>query len=230
MEKKMVKTLAFDVYGTLIDTHGVVAELQKLVGDRAMVFSELWRGKQLEYSFRRGLMRNYKNFGQCTSDALEYSCLVFGCEFTKEQKQQLLDIYKVLPVFLDVRDALETLKNMDYRLYAFSNGTQEAVKNLLINADIDNYFIDIVSVDEVSTFKPNPDVYQHFLRRAGSMPDDTWLISSNAFDVTGAISAGLKSAWIKRSANAVFDPWDISPTITVSGLVELEEQLSQHQI
>lgn len=225
----MVKTLAFDIYGTLIDTHGVVVELQKLVGDRAMVFSELWRDKQLEYSFRRGLMCNYKNFAECTRDALEYCCLMFDCDLSNEQKQQLMSRYAVLPAFPDVREGLEQLKDAGFRMYAFSNGARAAVESLLENADIENYFIDIVSVDEINTFKPNPKVYHHFLQRADTKAEDTWLISSNAFDVTGAISAGLKSAWIKRSSNAIFDPWDISPTFTVSDLSGLKTELLAHK-
>jgi 2-haloacid dehalogenase len=73
----MSVTLAFDVYGTLIDTQGVVSKLQELVGDKATSFSQTWREKQLEYTFRRGLMQNYQNFSVCTSNALDYTCTFY---------------------------------------------------------------------------------------------------------------------------------------------------------
>ena len=81
----MQVTLAFDVYGTLIDTHGVVSSLQVLIGKKATNFSQTWREKQLEYSFRRGLMQNYETFSVCTSNALDYTCTFYECELTKNK-------------------------------------------------------------------------------------------------------------------------------------------------
>ncbi len=104
--------------------------------------------------------------------------------------------------------------------------TADAVRGLLQNAGIDGLFDDVVSTDEVRSFKPNPGVYAHFLRRAGATGAEAWLISSNPFDVTGAISAGMRAAWVKRSPSAVFDPWEIQPTITIGGLAELPEALA----
>ena len=127
----MAVTLAFDVYGTLIDTHGVVAKLEQIVGDRATDFSSTWRDKQLEYSFRRGLMQNYENFAVCTRDALEYTCDRYGLAIGQEDKRALLDIYRELPAFDDVEGALADLAARDCRLFAFSNGSAEAVETLL---------------------------------------------------------------------------------------------------
>ena len=87
----MTTTLAFDVYGTLIDTHGVVTALQKTVGDQALQFSQTWRDKQLEYSFRRGLMQNYQSFSVCTRQALDYTCARFKAPLTDDEKRDLLD-------------------------------------------------------------------------------------------------------------------------------------------
>ncbi|MEJ2142831.1 MAG: haloacid dehalogenase type II [Gammaproteobacteria bacterium] len=221
----MVKTLAFDIYGTLIDTHGLTLTLQGMTGNKARVFSQLWRDKQLEYSFRRGLMRNYQDFSQCTRDALEYCDLSLGTGLNEQQKQTLLKSYSTLPVFDDVKEGLESLSASDNKLYAFSNGTQSAVEKLLANAGIEKYFIDIVSVDEIKTFKPNPDVYQYFLQCADSQAKESWLISSNAFDITGSISAGMNAAWLQRSPDMIFDPWDIQPTVTITNLQNLDAAL-----
>lgn len=222
----MAKTLAFDIYGTLIDTQGVRLALQGMIGEQAILFSQMWRDKQLEYSFRRGLMRNYRDFAQCTRDALEYCNLILGTELDGQQKNNLLQSYSALPAFDDVIEGLETLLTDEFRLYAFSNGSHSAVQALLINAGIDKYFIDIISVDEIKSFKPDPDVYRHFLKRTGAKTEDSWLVSSNTFDITGAISSGMNAAWLQRSADMVFDPWDIQPTVTVNSMHDLLDALA----
>ena len=222
----MAITLAFDVYGTLIDTHGVVAKLEEIVGDRAKDFSSTWRDKQLEYSFRRGLMQNYQNFAICTRDALDFTCERYAVDMTPGQKQALLDVYRELPAFDDVEDALADLAARDCRLFAFSNGSAEAVETLLSAAGIRDRFLGVVSCDDVRSFKPNPAVYAHFLRQVQASGDSAWLISGNPFDVIGAISAGMRGAWVQRSADAVFDPWGIEPTVTVTSITELADAIA----
>ena len=225
----MATTLAFDVYGTLINTHGVLAQLQTMIGDKAYAFSTTWREKQLEYSFRRGLMKNYVPFTECTRQALDYSCLYYQIELSPSQKIALLESYKTLPAFEDVQQGLVNLKAKGYRLFAFSNGTGPAVQQLLQTAGILDFFEGIVSADEIKTFKPNPEIYLHFLSRTDSIANNTWLISSNPFDVTGAISAGLKAAWIKRSEASVFDPWEIQPNVISTDLIGLETALGSFE-
>ncbi len=164
----MAVTLAFDVYGTLINTHGVVTALQALVGTKALDFSQTWRDKQLEYSFRRGLMQNYVNFAACTQQALDYTCAYYLADFDEKQKDSLLALYSVLPAFNDVKKALQLLKETDFRLFAFSNGKTDALEKLLTAAGIRDSFLDIISVDDLKSFKPNPGVYSHFLRKSGA--------------------------------------------------------------
>lgn len=223
----MAITLAFDVYGTLIDTHGVVLELEKLIPEKAFDFSRCWRDKQLEYSFRRGLMQNYRNFAVCTKDALNYTCDFFHVEFTTSQKEHLLAAYRVLPAFDDVGTGLQRVKEAGYRMFAFSNGSVEAVTRLLVSAGIRDLFDGVVSVDEVRSFKPNPAVYSYFLRHSGTAGNEAWMISSNPFDVIGAISAGMRAAWVRRSAEIIYDPWGIEPTVTVSDLGDLAEAIAE---
>jgi 2-haloacid dehalogenase len=218
-------TLAFDVYGTLINTHGVVSALEELVGDQAKAFSNTWRNKQLEYSFRKGLMQNYETFAVCTSQALDYTCTCYAAKLSNGQKKELMNLYRVLPAFDDVEKGLQQLKNSGFRLYAFSNGAADALEVLLNNAGIRDLFLGVVSVDDIKSFKPNPAVYSHFLRQSKSTGGSAWLISSNPFDVIGAISAGMKSAWVRRSPEAIFDPWGIEPTITVNNLLELDSKI-----
>jgi 2-haloacid dehalogenase len=221
----MAITLAFDVYGTLIDTHGVVTKLEELLGDRARDFSSTWRDKQLEYSFRRGLMQNYENFAVCTRDALDYTCSRFAVDIPPDQKRALLETYRELPAFDDAEPALTDLRARDCRLFAFSNGAAAAVETLLSAAGIREHFLGVVSCDDVKSFKPNPAVYAHFLSRADATGNEAWLISGNPFDVIGAISAGMRAAWVRRSEDSIFDPWGIEPTVTVTSLRDLADAI-----
>lgn len=223
----MPLTLAFDVYGTLIDTHGVVTKLKWMVGDKARDFSHTWREKQLEYAFRRGLMQLYEDFSVCTRDALEFTCAFHDTPLTDAQKGELLAHYQTLPAFDDVKEGLALLSGAGHSLFAFSNGSREAVTSLLANAEIGSYFLDVISVDSLKSYKPNPAVYSHFLRETGCAGCDAWLVSSNPFDVIGAISAGMRGIWLQRQAGQPFDPWGIEPTITLSSLRDIEGQLAR---
>jgi len=170
-------------------------------------------------------MQNYVNFSVCTSHALDFTCTFYIVDISNKQKNKLLGIYSILPAFSDVEDSLSNLQTANIRLYALSNGTADAVEKLLVNANVRDYFLDIVSVDDLKIFKPNPAIYKYFLKKTGSTANDTWLISSNPFDVIGVISAGMKAAWIKRSDDMLFDPWKIQPTVTVNILFELEKTI-----
>jgi 2-haloacid dehalogenase len=221
---KMKKVLAFDVYGTLIDTHGVLALLETMMSSDALVFSNTWRAKQLEYSFRRGLMELYQDFSLCTRDALNFTCEHLQIFLSEKQKRQLLDSYTSLPSFNDVDTGLASLAK-DYELVAFSNGEKSSVEALLKNANILDYFTHLITADEIKTFKPSPRIYQHLLTRTNAVADNTWLISSNPFDVIGAKSQQLHGAWVKRSDSQAFDPWGIAPDLIIKQLDELKNKL-----
>jgi 2-haloacid dehalogenase len=222
----MTITLAFDVYGTLINTSGVNDLLKQYIDDKTELFMELWRSKQLEYSFRRGLMKRYEKFSVCTRNALDYSDAYLNTGLTEDQKKSLMQKYRVLPAFSDVKESLIKLKTSNCRMFAFSNGFGEDVKNLLKNAGIEKYFEGVISVDDIKTFKPNPDVYAHFLSTTGSTAAESWLISGNPFDVIGAGSVGMNSVWVQRNPKTVFDPWEIEPTVTITCLTDLYDSLS----
>ncbi len=221
----MKPTLAFDVYGTLIDTSGVYQALRGLVGKDAHAFMETWRNKQLEYSFRRGLMNAYVDFSICTQEALKFCCLQFHVNLEAEQQRVLLDAYTILPTFGDVPAALSHLQEVAYPMFAFSNGSAKAVTGLLENSGIGHFFQGVVSVESIKTFKPNPRVYQHFNDSTNSEKSNSFLISGNPFDVIGAVSYGMKAIWVQRSPAKVFDPWGITPTATIGQLTELKSVL-----
>ncbi len=214
-------TLGFDIYGTLVDPLALAESLTALVGEQAIRFAELWRSKQLEYAFRRGLMRRYVDFDVCTRQALRYTQQALRCELLDSDRDRLLEAYLYLPLFPEIATSLDTLKTQGHRLVAFSNGVEASIRALLANAGVLSRLEDVVSVDDLRTFKPDPEVYAYLARRTGRALGETWLISSNAWDVLGAKAAGLRAAWIKRQPEAVFDPWDIEPDVVVNDLDEL---------
>ena len=213
--------LGFDVYGTLVDPLAMAEPLRALVGEQADRFAVLWRSKQLEYSFRRGLMRRYVDFDACTRQALRYTQQTLRCELPESDRDRLLEAYLYLPLFPEVTASLTALKAQGHRLVAFSNGVEASIRALLANAGVLPLLEDVVSVDDLRTFKPDPAVYEYLAKRTGRAPAETWLVSSNAWDVIGAKAAGLRAAWVKRQPDAVFDPWDVEPDVVVSGLDEL---------
>jgi FMN phosphatase YigB (HAD superfamily) len=126
-----------------------------------------------------------------------------------------------LPPFPDAAPGLAFARRGGHFLAAFSNGEEEAVRGVLQNADLLLLLDDVVRADEVKTIKPDPTVYAHAVERLGQTADVTWLVSSNPFDIIGAKTAGLRTAWIKRDPNGVFDPWGVEPDLVLSGLDQL---------
>ena len=110
---------------------------------------------------------------------------------------------------------------------ALSNGSSAAIQQLLEQASLVQHFVDLLSVEDVHTFKPDAAVYRHFLNKAGCQPQSAWLISANSFDVIGAVSAGLQSVWLQREKSAIFDPWEVEPTVTITSLSELPATLKE---
>ena len=213
--------IGIDVYGTLVDPIGISDYLRPLLGAHADRFAELWRAKQLEYTFRRAAMGRYENFDVCTRHALGWVAACLEIDLSGEEIARILERYRNLEAYVDAATGLAGLKHKGYILYAFSNGVESSLRQLLEHAGLYTYLDGIISVDEIQTFKPDPRVYHHLAQRLGTLPTDTWLISSNPFDIIGAKAAGLKAAWIRRNASAVFDPWDIEPDLVASDLNDL---------
>ncbi len=219
----MNKTFAFDVYGTLVDPVQMGLHLEVHLGDRARAFGQLWHEKKVEYAFRRGLMERYRDFGVCTRQALDYCLRVFGVELSDDEVTELMAKFGELDAFPDVRPGLTALKQRGHKLVAFSNGPVAAVRALLGHGGVLPLLDDVISVDEVGTFKPSPRVYAHLLHRAGVAPEDCWMISGNPWDVIGGKAAGLNAAWVQRDLDKIFDPWEYQPDLVVRDLVELSQ-------
>ena len=221
----MDKIIAFDVYGTLVNPVDMGQHLQELIGNKAQEFGQLWHDKKVEYAFRRGLMQQYQDFSVCTHQALQYCLAVFDVKLSSCAQQDLLAKFSQLAAFEDVIEGLSLLRDKGHTLVAFSNGPEATVHTLMDNAGILPQLNDVISVDDIKTYKPSPAVYQYLLSRTQSKQQDCWMVSSNPWDVIGAKAAGLNTAWIKRDNKKIYDPWGIEPDLTVSNLIELNKQL-----
>lgn len=222
----MKPILAFDVYGTLVDPMGMAELLAPDAGEAADSVSSQWREKQLEFSFRKGLMRMYEDFGVCTRQALRYAMASHGLDLSQKREDELMGAYLSLPAFEDSLPALKSLEG-DYLMYAFSNGTYPALEKVLGHNDLLALFDGLVSVDDIKSFKPDPAVYAYARRATGAMDQPLCLVSSNAWDVIGARAAGLMAVWVQRDPGKVFEDWGIEPNAVVRSLSELPEVLAK---
>ena len=213
--------LAFDVYGTLIDPLRMEEHLREAFGEKAREASELWRSKQLEYSFRRALMKKYQSFDVCTAQALRFVLGQLGVSVSEEAQAAWLSDCLRLPAYPDVPGALDSLAARGFTIVACTNGTENAVRGLLDHAGVLPRFHKIVSVDPIRTFKPDPAVYEHLLTEVDAPKEKVWLISSNAFDVIGAKACGLRTVWVRRDPKRAFDPWEFDPDAIAHSLTEL---------
>jgi 2-haloacid dehalogenase len=146
-----MRVLAFDVYGTLVDVHGLREVAQPFLGAATDLFLVRWREKTVEYAFRRGLMQNYVEFSECNRQALEYVDRELKAGLSDEIRQRLLDAYVRLPAFGDALAAMPLLSRLKNSCVAFSNGTNVSVLRVLASANLAGYFSEIVSVDDVRT-------------------------------------------------------------------------------
>lgn len=220
--------LAFDMYSTLVDTIGISRQIEQMLPQQGQRISLLWRQAQLEFSFRVTLMQRYEDFAQLTRKALGYALATTGATLTPEQQDLLLAHYQRLEPFADVKPGLERLQAASYTMVIFSNGALSMLNPLLDATGLRPYFQDIISAEEVRIYKPTPTIYQHAAKRLGRAPAETRLISANPFDVTGALNAGLKAAWINRSGGPA-DPLGQPPDVIVHTIAELAEVLEGEQ-
>jgi 2-haloacid dehalogenase len=218
------EALAFDMYGTLVDPAGISRRLERYLPEQAQRLAEVWRRKQLEYTFRLAAMERYQDFEQVTRRALDYALATVGRELASEQKDDLIERYNDLERFADVEPGLERLKKAGHAMIVFSNGAPHMLEALMDSAELRPYFQGFVSVDEVKTYKPAPETYRHAAWRLGRPIGEVRLVSSNPFDDIGAEAAGMKSAWVDRSGG-LFDTLGPTPEIVVGTLTELADAL-----
>jgi 2-haloacid dehalogenase len=191
-----IEACVFDAYGTLFDVHSAVARLRARVGERADALSQLWRSKQLEYTWLRALMGRHADFWQVTGDALDYALARTGVETA--MREPLMQAYLALDAYPEVPDALRRLRDGGLKTTILSNGEPGMLAAAATSAGIGELLDAIFSVEEVGIFKPHPKVYRLVVDRLAVPPDQIAFQSSNAWDVSGAAAFGLRAVWINR--------------------------------
>jgi 2-haloacid dehalogenase len=192
-----VRACVFDAYGTLFDVHSAVARLRARIGAPADALTELWRTKQLEYSWLRALMGRHADFWQVTGDALDYALARTGAD--PAVRELLLQAYLSLDVYPEVPGVLRALRTGGLQTAILSNGEPGMLEAGAQSAGIEDLLDAILSVEEVEVFKPHPEVYRLAVDRLALPPDRIAFQSSNAWDVHGAAAFGLRAVWINRT-------------------------------
>ena len=215
---KNIKAIIFDSYGTLSDVNSAAEKCKVNIGDKWEGFANYWRTTQLEYTWLRSLMSKHKNFWQITEDSLDKSMKIFQIDYS--MRNELLNLYKILPTFSEVPEVLKKLKEKNYRLGILSNGTPDLLNQLVKTNNLDNIFDDIFSIEEVGIYKPDSKVYDIPIKKYKIQKDEVVFLSSNTWDVSGGGNYGYNSIWVNRNNN-IFDNLDYKPKDEVKNLKQL---------
>ncbi|MBI2752939.1 MAG: haloacid dehalogenase type II [Betaproteobacteria bacterium] len=217
--------LVFDAYGTLFDVHAVVQRCESFWPGQGAKLSQLWRAKQLEWTWQRSLMRRYVPFSRVTREALGYACETLGLALDESRISALTDEYLDLAAYPDVPGALGNLQAGGYRLAILTNGSPDMIDPLVRNRGMQRLFAAVLSVDALQIYKPAPEVYEFASRRLGVAAGDVGFVSSNCWDALGAKSFGFRVWWINR-AGAPVDRLGFEPDGILSGLGDLPAALA----
>jgi 2-haloacid dehalogenase len=209
-----VDALVFDAYGTLYDVHSVMRRCESCFPGKGMQLSQLWRAKQLEYTWQRSLMQRYVPFSQVTREALAYSCAALGLDVAPHAAA-LMEEYLNLAPFPEVPAALERLK---MKRAILSNGSPDLLDPLVRRSGL--RFDAVLSVDELKIYKPAPQVYELAVKRLAVPKDRIGFVSSNCWDALGAKSYGFRVYWINRGGAPV-DQLGFTPDEQVKSLDEI---------
>ena len=217
-----IRALVFDAYGTLFNVHSVMSTCEALFPGKGSALSQLWRTKQLEYSWLRSLMGRYVDFNQVTREGLQYACKSLNLTYSEAVLAQLEAAYRALSLFDDTRPALEQLRRQQpaIKLAVLSNGAPGMLRAVVTYNKLDVMLDAVLSVDEVGIFKPDPRVYQLACDRLGVAPDAIGFVSSNGWDAAGAKAFGFNTFWINRGSAPV-EELGVTPDRTLSSLAEL---------
>lgn len=194
-----IKAVVFDAYGTLYDVHSVFTKTEELCPGKGDLITQIWRLKQLEYTWLQTSLQDYRDFTFLTHASLEYALRAAGIEPSDSITGPLFDKYLNLDPYPEAKDALRQLKSMGGRKLAIlSNGSTAMLSALVKNSGLDIFLDATISVDGARKFKPHPDCYALVEKTLGVRKDEVIFVSSNSFDVAGAKHFGFKVLWIRR--------------------------------
>lgn len=222
-----LRALVFDAYGTLFNVHSVVTTCEALFPGKGSALSQLWRTKQLEYSWLRSLMGRYVDFNDVTRESLQYACASLGLSYTETALAQLEKAYRTLDVLDDTLPTLQQLRRQqpDLKLAILSNGAAEMLNAVVAHNKLDAMLDAVISVDEVGIFKPDPRVYQLACDRLNLTRDEIGFVSSNGWDAAGAAAFGFTTFWINR-AHAPVEALGVTPDRVLNSLALLPALLA----
>ncbi len=215
---KNIKAIIFDAYGTLFDVNSAAKKCKDKIGNKWEDFANYWRTTQLEYTWLRSLMNRHKDFWQVTEDSLDKSMKAYKID--SSMRNELLDLYKKLSTFPEVKEALNNLKERNYKLAILSNGTPVLLNELVKSNNLDNIFDDIFSIEEVRIYKPDSKVYDLPIKKYQIQKDEVAFLSANTWDVSGGGNYGYSAIWVNRNKN-FFDNLDYKPENEVENLKQL---------
>ena len=215
---KNIKAIIFDAYGTLFNVNSAAEKCKEKIGDKWEDFSNYWRTTQLEYTWLRSLMNKHKDFWKITEDSLDKSMEVF--QINSSMRKELLDLYKNLSTFPEVKGVLKKLKKKDYKISILSNGTPSLLKQLVKSNNLENLFDDVFSVEKVKIYKPSLKVYDIPIKKYKIKKNEVLFLSSNTWDVSGGGIYGYNTVWVCRNKN-IFDKLDYIPKNKVANLKQL---------
>jgi len=215
---KNIKAIIFDAYGTLFDVNSAAEKCKSKIGDKWENFANYWRKTQLEYTWLRSLMGRHKDFWAITEDSLDKSMKAFNVN--EAMKNELLDLYKILSPYPEVKETLKKLKDKKYKLAILSNGTPALLNELVKSNNLQNLFDDIFSIEEVKIYKPSSKVYDMPIKKYNIKKEDAAFLSANTWDVSGGGNYGFSSVWVNRNNN-IFDNLDYIPKNQISELNQL---------
>ncbi len=191
------KACVFDAYGTIFDVHSAVARGGAALGDKATAVSDLWRQKQLEYTWLRSLMRAHADFWQVTGDSLDYALAAHDVA-DPGLREGLMELYLSLDAYPEVPQALLDLRAASLKTAILSNGSPGMLEAAVSSAALTGSMDHLLSVEDVGIYKPDPRVYQMAVDRLAVDPGEICFLSSNAWDAVAAAHFGFKVAWINR--------------------------------
>jgi 2-haloacid dehalogenase len=191
----------FDAYGTLFDVASAAAQCKDDLGDKWEALSDIWRMKQLNYTWLRSLMAEYRDFWQITSDALDFAMDTLDIE-DNALRGKLMNLYSTLDAYREVPEMLQTLRASGLKTAILSNGNPTMLDLAVKSAGLDDLFDAVISVDQLQIYKPHPSVYQLAVDELGLPPERICFMSSNAWDVAGAANFGFQVNWVNRFGQA----------------------------
>ena len=206
----------FDAYGTLFDVHAAVRRHAAEIGPDGQILSDLWRAKQLEYSWVRTLMGAYQDFWALTEQALDHA-LARVPSADHSLRQKLLDAYWTLDCYPEVPNVLRNLKAGGSRIAILSNGSPAMLASAVRSAALDDIIDDVFSVDAIGRFKTDPGVYDLVTTQWRLYPEAVSFQSSNRWDIAGATKFGFRTVWINRT-NMPDEYFDLKPTLILPSL------------